>query len=141
MPVITVVYADAEGAARSWLRSLPGFLAGRVFFGMPERPTFPLAVVQRVGRGPRGGPIDNALIQVDIFGGDHRAKGEVGALATDLQGRVESFQCGTPMGPGAVGISAGVGRGPDWRPVASSAEPRHHQARYQLDIMFSVRAV
>lgn len=139
MPSLVKTFADAEGAARSWARALPGFVAGRVFFGMPERPVFPLALVQRVGSGRGGGdtPIDNALIQFDIFGADHRSKAQVGALAVYLQGQVESLVCGTLMGA-AVALSASVESGPSWRPVPTSEEPRHHQARYQLDVMFSL---
>lgn len=140
MPGLAQTFADAEGAARSWARALPSLVAGRVFFGMPERPVFPLVLVQRVGSGRGGGdtPIDNALIQFDIYGTDHRAKAQVGALAVYLQGQAESLLCGTPMGD-AVALSATVERGPDWRPVPTAEEPRHHQARYQLDVMFSLR--
>lgn len=130
-------YADAEGAARAWVRALPDFVAGRCFFGVPDRAVYPLVVVQRVGRGPSAGdvPIGRALIQFDLIGEDHRSKAQVGALAVRLESEAESLIAGTPMGT-AIGLSAEVTRGPDWRPVPGSL-----QARYLLDVMFQLRAV
>ncbi len=91
MPRNVLVMPEAEGAARAWVRALPDFVAGRCFFGVPEKPVYPLVVVQRVGRGPSAGdvPIGRPLIQFDIIGADHRAKAQVAALAVRLESVAE----------------------------------------------------
>jgi hypothetical protein len=70
-------WPDAEGATRTWLRADAGVVAQmstRVFFGVPKpTATYPLATVQRIGGGPGAGdaPVDEALLQIDVWGDKH----------------------------------------------------------------------
>lgn len=66
-------YPDGEGALRTYLRADTGVVAvasTRVFFGIPDEPTFPLVTVARVGGGddPSDACIDLGLYQVDCWG-------------------------------------------------------------------------
>ena len=73
---MTDVYADVEGALRTWLRTRPAItdlVAQRVFFGIPKQATetsFPMIVLSRVGGGDEAGDaaIDTATIQFDCYG-------------------------------------------------------------------------
>lgn len=71
---------DTEGAMRAYLRAHAGVtvtFAGRVFFGVPDTLTvYPVVALGRIGggRGPSGNT-DNALLQVDVWGGIHDKAG------------------------------------------------------------------
>jgi hypothetical protein len=73
---VTIELPDTEGAVRAYLRShtdVAAVVGQRVFFGIPGTPTYPLAVVARVGgfEDSSDAPIDQALIQVDCIGSLH----------------------------------------------------------------------
>lgn len=69
---------DVEGGVKTYLRAfapLQTLIGQRVFLQVPgptngTEPTFPLVTVQRVGGGLDTGeaPIDQALLQVDVWG-------------------------------------------------------------------------
>lgn len=68
-------WPDLEGALRAHLRADTGVqtaLGGqRVFFSIPDNPTWPLVTVARVGGGQSetsDAPVDFALISVDVWG-------------------------------------------------------------------------
>lgn len=72
---MSIEWPDVEGGVRAYLRAdadVQAALGGsqRVFFGIPRSPTWPLAVVARVGGGSDSSdvPIDVALVQVDCWG-------------------------------------------------------------------------
>lgn len=94
---MTVEWPDVEGGVRAYLRAdgdVRAALGGsqRVFFGVPTSPTWPLAVVSRVGGGSDTSdvPIDLALIQVDCWGAITTAGTGDKAGATALVNAVRS---------------------------------------------------
>lgn len=69
---------DSEGVVRSFLRSdaaVVALFAQRWFFGYDEASAYPIGTVQRIGGGNLGttaeGLQDNALLQLDVWGGIH----------------------------------------------------------------------
>jgi hypothetical protein len=67
-------WPDIEGALRTYLRNDPGINAvvgTRVFFGIPRdsASSFPLIMITRIGGGqfPGDAPLDNPLIQFDVY--------------------------------------------------------------------------
>lgn len=68
-------WPDIEGALRTWLRQDPGLAAligNRVFFGIPRNSegAYPCIMITRIGGGQQSSevPLDNALIQFDVYG-------------------------------------------------------------------------
>lgn len=68
-------WPDLEGALRSHLRADAGVQAAlggsRVFFAIPDNPTWPLVTVSRVGGGQSDtsdAPVDAALMSIDVWG-------------------------------------------------------------------------
>ena len=143
MPALVYAYPEAEGAVRTWVRSLNlSGLSARAFFGVPvKNPTFPLVVLQRVGGRPvLGVPIDRPLIQFDLLGDaptDRRPPSDKYALsliATALEGVADSLAAGTLIAPGVVCLGAEVENGPVWSP-----SPVDGRSRYLLDVRFRLR--
>lgn len=141
---LVFAYPEAEGAVRTWARSLNiSGLGARVFFGVPvDGASFPLAVIQRVGGRPvRGVPIDRPLIQFEVLGDspvDRRPPSDKYALsmiATALENASDSIASGTVMSPGVVCMGAEVENGPVWSP-----SPVDGRSRYTLDVTFLLRA-
>jgi hypothetical protein len=133
--ILIFTAVDAEGAVRSWARTLDlGDASGRVFFGVPDNPSFPLVVLRRIGGAPDAGdvPLDYPLISFDVWG---ETKGSASAVATALTTEVQNLRTGTPMGDQAVGKGARVTLGPLWRPDGDA-----HKARYIVDASFSLMA-
>jgi len=69
----TLVFPDVEGGVRTYLRGyadLVALVGARVFFGIPNEPTWPLVVVSRVGGGDDSSdaPFDEALVRLDCWG-------------------------------------------------------------------------
>lgn len=109
----------------------------RAYLEPPERKTYPLVTVMRVGGGlVIGGqvPIDEALMQLDVYGEKASDRYDVGDLANALATAVESMASGTPMGDDAVGMGAKVQSGPLWRP-----HPDSHAPRYVLTVEIGIR--
>jgi len=131
------VYADVEGAARDWLRTVPevvALVATRVFFGLPSNTQWPAIVVRQVGGGPTGdAPITAALLQFDCWG-QGQNKAQAGAVKVAVEGAIESLTGGTPLGAGAVAL---------WGSVESSIwlpDPESNQARYVITSEIAARA-
>lgn len=68
-------WPDLEGAIRAYLRADTGIVTAlggaRVFFSIPDNPTWPLITVARVGGGQSqtsDAPVDSALISIDVWG-------------------------------------------------------------------------
>lgn len=144
MPALQYVYVEAEGAVRTWVRSLNlSGLGGRAFFGVPVTgATFPLVVLQRVaGRPVRGVPVDRAVMQFDLLGDapvDRRPPSDKYALsviAAALASAADSLAAGTLIAPGVVCMGAEVENGPVWSP-----SPVDGRSRYIVDIAFLLRA-
>lgn len=73
---MTVEWPDVEGALRTYLRAhtdVSAIVAQRVFFGVPDTPTYPLVTVARVGGFDEASeaPIDQALVQIDCWADVH----------------------------------------------------------------------
>lgn len=144
MPALVYAYPEAEGAVRTWVRSLNlAGLGARAFFGVPvTNATFPLVVLTRVGGRPvRGVPVDRALIQFDVLGDapvDRRPPSDKYALsviATALASAADSLAAGTLIAPSVVCMGAEVENGPVWSP-----SPVDGRSRYLLDVAFLLRA-
>lgn len=66
-------FPDVEGAMRTYLRGhadVAALVAQRVFFGVPDQPTWPLVTVRRVAGSDdtSEAPIDHAMLQIDGWG-------------------------------------------------------------------------
>jgi hypothetical protein len=69
-------FPDIEGGMRAFLRADAGVQTAlgasqRVFFDIPDRPTWPLVAVSRIGGGvslESEAPVDEALISFDCWG-------------------------------------------------------------------------
>lgn len=142
---MTVEYPDVEGAVRTFLRShadVQSAVAQRVFFAVPDNPTFPLVTVALVGGfdDPAGAPLDQALVRLDAWGDlhpgsqHHPNKAQAGAAAVavrqalhDLRGGVEVTVNGTPtrLGGGVV------------QSVVYLPDPANHRPRYTITAQFT----
>lgn len=85
---------DTEGAMRQYLRDHVGVtavFAGRIFFGVPDNlTTYPVTALTRIGGGKGvAGNVDNALLQVDVWGGIHDKAGCWAATAVVIGAIVE----------------------------------------------------
>lgn len=77
---------DAEGVIRTYLRSVSGvtaLLGQRIFFGVDDPSTYPIAIIQRIGGGldSTEGLSGTALIQLDIYGNVHDKASAYAALS------------------------------------------------------------
>lgn len=69
-----ITWPDVEDAVRQYLRNWPALndiIDRRVFFGVPKKDArFPMLTIMRVGGGDdtSEAPVDNALIQVQVWG-------------------------------------------------------------------------
>lgn len=85
---------DVEGAMRTYLRAdstISGSYGGRVFFGAPDSPEYPMVLVSRVGgaEDASDAPLDVALLQIDCIG-KRREEGGGKISATQLWLAVKS---------------------------------------------------
>lgn len=134
----TAVFADVEGAVRTWLRTVPvvtALVSTRVWFAVPEdSPTYPLVALSRVGGSPQGPetPVDDARLQFDCFG---RTKAEAAAVAYAVCGAVHTLRAGTALDSTAVALSGQVVLGPLFSP-----DPDDNSPRYIVDAVITIRA-
>lgn len=84
-------WPDIEGALRTYLRAdtdLAALISNRVFFGVPRDSTdaFPLVMITRIGGGQTSSevPLDNALIQFDVYGKKSEESGGGRKAVTDI---------------------------------------------------------
>ncbi len=137
---------DVEGGLRTYLRSqseLQAVVGQRIYFGVPDAPVFPLVTVRRVGGGDDTGeaPLEQALIQIDVWGG-HTADGIHGDKATAdtvrrcLRGVLFGLTAhgATALDNSTVCYGASV-QSDIWLP-----DPDDDNARYSLTVLVTARA-
>lgn len=109
------IYVDVEAAVRAWAREEMTSLSGRVFFGFPEKYTYPLITLQRVS-----GTDDDCLIQFDVWAATKAAAATTAAelaTAADALGR---YVYGSTLLLGARVENPGR-----WLPDEQSDTPRY----------------
>lgn len=125
---IAEIFADVEGALRTWLRAHPvvGPLVGNkhVFFGVPPGDPLPLPmiIVERIGGSPVGGDVqlDTANVSFSVW-----------AKTKDSASRVERAVCQALVSMGSEALDANtVGYGASvfsrvWLPDPDSNTPRY----------------
>lgn len=131
-------WPDVEGGLRDWLRTNPGVAAlvsTRVWFGIPDDPTFPLVTVARVGGGDdeSEAEIDQALIQVDCWGRD-RNKAEATSVALAVRKALHDIRGATTLKTGVVAYGAVV-VDDRFLPDQQTSQPR-----YALTVAVTARA-
>lgn len=128
---------DVEGGVRTFLRAQAGVTAivgQRVFFGIPKNAdenTFPLVVVSRVGGGddPEGeAPVDNALMQIDCWGGidtsGNGKKAQAVALVNAVRDALFAVRGRTALSS-TVDAAGIVVQSVVWLPDPSNDRPRY----------------
>lgn len=130
------VYPDAEGAARSWLRSLVSLLSlgVKTNFSFNNTADVPQVVVRQVAGAPDVGesPFYISRLQHDCWAAK---KADARLIADTLVGEAESLKSGAAMGTGAVALGASCVMGPLWSP-----DPVDQRPRYIVDIQYTLRA-
>ena len=130
------VFPDVEGALVTFLKANAGvsaIVAARVFFGLPKgatEATYPLIVVMRVGGGDDASevPIDNALVQIDVWGAistkGYGLKAGCTTLANAVRSACRSVVGSTTIAPGvdAAGIQV---QSAIWMPDPANDRPRY----------------
>lgn len=132
-------FPDIEGGLRDYLRShavVSAIVFQRVFFGVPDKPTYPLLVVQRVGGAddPSEAPIDRALVQIDCWGRlfndsdkrkvAHGDKAGADALRRAVRKALWQIRGGIPVNATTVLYGASVESDP-FIPDPANARPRY----------------
>ena len=116
-----------------WVRDgdIPG-LDNRVYSSIPASPTYPLAVVQRLGGIPAvRGYLDAARIQVDLWGGIRTdgssiSKSELLVLSQQVMARLLELEGVTMVSPVHVFVSGvDVAQGLTWMVDPSSGRDRY----------------
>lgn len=136
----TVVFVDAEAAAKAWARAdaaIVALVAARVFLGVNNEAPFPQLVVERSGGGPQASeaPLDDARIQFSCWATSRRS---AATLAYTVMSSAESMTGSTPMGAEAVGKGARTVLGPLY--LTSDADEKAGRYRYVVDIEFTLNA-
>lgn len=138
-------FCDVEGGLRTYLRADAGIqavVAQRVFFGIPDSPTFPLVVVRRVGGGddPSEAALDQALVQFDCWGpvtasghGDKATAQSVRAAVRKVL-RLLAMQGATALDANTVCYGAVV-QSDIWLP-----DPADDMPRYAISAVVTARA-
>lgn len=138
------VFPDVEGALRTWLRAQPEVAARygtRVFFGIPDSPTWPLLVVGRVGGGEdvSEAPLDLPMVQLDCWGRlDTAGHGDKASCAADknaVRSALSRIRAVTELADGEVAFGAEV-VSDLWSP-----DPDDKRPRYVLTVRLAAIAV
>lgn len=143
-----VTFPDVEGGVRAFLRANTGVAAlvgQRVFFGVPDSPTWPLVTVQRVGGGDdlSEAPIDLALVQLDCWGrlysdtnpdSTHGDKAQARAVANAVRAAVHEIRSDGTVYAGCVLYGASVNSD------LFVPDPDNDRPRYSLLTSWSARA-
>lgn len=124
------LWPDTEGGVRDYLRAVPEVVAlvsTRVFFGVADG-DFPQVVVSRVGgtEDPSDAPIDQALIQLDIWGkaAGVNAKLACTQLKNVVRGAVTALNH-TPATAGGVALMGATVDSDSWLPDETTGQPRY----------------
>lgn len=145
---MTITLPDVEGGVRAFLRADAGvvaLVAQRVFFGVPDEPTWPLVTVQRVGGGDdfSEAPIDQALVQIDCWGRlysdtdptkKHGDKAQARAVANAVRAALHEIRSDTTSFVGCVLYGATVNAD------LFAPDPDNDRPRYSLLASVSARA-
>ena len=131
------VYPDVLGDVRTWLRAHPWVqpsVAGRVFFRLPDNPTFPCVRIYDAGTTQQAGetPIIDAQIGVDVWGGTYQ---QATAITNAIAAACHMLSPGSLIGTSTVVLNADPGTAID------SPDPDTGQARKVLTVTFTARAV
>ena len=117
-PYTLGVYPDVLGDVRTWLRAhpwMPATVNGRVFFRIPDAPTFPLIRVYDAGTTQTLGevaPLVTAQIGVDVWGAIGVANatyGDVKTIAHAVAAAFHFLQPGTLLGTTTVALDGEAG--------------------------------
>lgn len=129
-------FTDAEGALRTYLRAqTSGTFAGRVFFDVPlGTPTFPLAVIGRIGGGPQPGeaPVEDVRVSIDVWA---QSKKDAIDAAREVVGVITGI-CSTALDAETFGYNGQVDS-VIWLP---QVDVDRRLARYVVDATVTVRA-
>lgn len=130
------MYGDVLGDFRGWLRQHPYLtsLSGRVFFRIPESPTYPLLRIYRAGGGnqPGDAPIEDVQVGIDIWGGSY---GDITTVANGLKAAMHSMPSGTKMGQSTVCLNGEVIGEVD------SPDPDTGNPRKVLTVLLTTRSI
>lgn len=127
------VVPDIEGALRSWLRSniSPSTLVGsRVYFAVPDNPTYPLVTVARIGGGDDEGetPLDQALLTIDVYGSlngqGHGDKAGATAVVNAIRSALRQIRGRTTLTDSVDAFGAEVA-GVVWSPDPDNGRPHY----------------
>lgn len=127
-------FPDFESLASSIIRN--ALSGSRVYSSIPDKPTWPLIVVKRVGGSPiEAHSMDLAQIQVDVWGG---SKSEARDLAVEARvalhlGECETYAVSLPEWPEA-GFIAKV---TDTTGLSWSPDPSTNRDRYVFGVSIS----
>jgi len=124
---------DVEGALRTWLRAQTTGVSQRVYFGIPTGATeakFPLITVALVGSrdDASDAPIDNTLVQVDVWGAldasGHGLKADTTAIVNTVRALFQAVKGRTALNASVdcfgIGVESCV-----WLPDADNDRPRY----------------
>lgn len=131
---------DVEGGIRDYLRTA-GVCAGRVYFGIPTdaATVYPLVTVARVGGGddPSEAPLDQALVQVDVWGrkdpAGHTDKAEARAAANAVRTALRAIRGATALNADVTAFGAAI-EADLWAPDPAD------RGRYSLTALVTSRA-
>lgn len=135
---MTVEWPDTEGAVRDYLRGhtdVTAQVGTRVFFSIPDQPTWPLVVVRRVAGGDdtSEAPLDQAVIQIDCW-----AAGRNKQQATDVVNAVRQalyeLRGATALNDDVVGYGARIDS------IVFLPDPADDRPRYALTAQITTRA-
>jgi hypothetical protein len=126
---MTDTWPDVEGGLRAYLRAdanVAALVHGRVFFGIPAEPRFPLLTVTRVGGGEDispDAPVDVALMEVQVWG-EGRNKAEATALLNAVRSALFAIRSRTNLTTGVDAFGATVA-GVTYLPDPADDRPRY----------------
>lgn len=133
-------FPDVEGGVRDFLRTA-GVCGARGYFGVPDgTPTYPLFTVQRVGGGDdtSEAPLDQALIQIDVWGrrdaAGHTDKAEARAEANAVRTALQGIRGATALNATTIAYGAAV-EADLWAPDPTD------RGRYSITALVTARAV
>lgn len=140
---MTVEWPDIEGGLRDYLRAHGDVVAAvgtRIFFGVPDTPTFPLVTVQRVGGGDdlSEAPIDQALVQFDVWGeldaNGHGKKADADTVRRAVRQALHDIRGATALNASTVAYGATV-TDDRWLP-----DPNNDRPRYSVTALVTARS-
>jgi hypothetical protein len=142
-------WPDVEGGLRDYLRDqadVAALVDRRVFFGIPDRPTFPLVTVRRVGGtdDTSDAPLDRALVQIDCWGrlfndtnpgkAAHGDLAQTSALRLAVRKALRLITSQTPLNANVVAYGAVVQSDP------FLPDPDNDRPRYAVTALVTARA-